>query len=589
MKKKMDETFILNAGNVMQAQKHQLDTMEVQALQLKQSLNAMEKQEERQDSQLDQLLEYADKLEEAMKSGKEIDAVQLEDYSAEIIQPTIELSPKIEIDFSLEADERWKKYIESSSYYARLNGLDQSNDPYYGLMSNEEKQKFVQEVKNDYYEKAPKCDAVDYALAALSGTIAGIIDVFFVGMPGDSKIGEWTDKEAENFICKKAEKLWDKNNELKEKIVQKAKEEGKEKKEIARLLKENGYISAFDRKYSGKEGKPDRPQSVSEWIKFLESAYSVPYDETQFKKFTDYEGNSKIELTPANHHFLSLAHRPDLIGLIFSIIDQFFPEKTSFVVNGKIKQYTSIKVNSDAKLRGEGFVAKLFSGIVNWFNHCISDFCGSSTASGRGAGLANPGYGILAFFDVGSIPDSKNKGRNMTIAELACEVYQASNRTIEKRDIHGNVEQIKKESYDLRHGIAMMIPVMINDVVVRLFFAIRRHFFMGIPLKECLAIDVKIVKRQPELRRMFLISYGVLCIFDDADAVVTYIRTDCDVIAGVMHLNYYAQLRFAQIALAEIRAMHRRENIKLNEMIADVNREWEKLEDDAKKWHPYGL
>ncbi len=40
----------------------------------------------------------------------------------------------------------------------------------------------------------PECDKLDYILSASSGALCGIIDVFLVGKPGESSIGDLTDK-----------------------------------------------------------------------------------------------------------------------------------------------------------------------------------------------------------------------------------------------------------------------------------------------------------------------------------------------------------------------------------------------------------
>lgn len=40
----------------------------------------------------------------------------------------------------------------------------------------------------------PECDNLDYALAASSGALCGIIDIFLVGKPGESPFGDITDK-----------------------------------------------------------------------------------------------------------------------------------------------------------------------------------------------------------------------------------------------------------------------------------------------------------------------------------------------------------------------------------------------------------
>lgn len=47
----------------------------------------------------------------------------------------------------------------------------------------------------------PNCDTIDYALAASSGALCGIIDVFLVGKPSESPLGNITDKWFENRVC----------------------------------------------------------------------------------------------------------------------------------------------------------------------------------------------------------------------------------------------------------------------------------------------------------------------------------------------------------------------------------------------------
>ena len=43
-------------------------------------------------------------------------------------------------------------------------------------------------------ELKPQCDKLDYILAASSGALCGVIDIFLVGKPGESPIGDITDK-----------------------------------------------------------------------------------------------------------------------------------------------------------------------------------------------------------------------------------------------------------------------------------------------------------------------------------------------------------------------------------------------------------
>ena len=40
----------------------------------------------------------------------------------------------------------------------------------------------------------PECDKYDYILSASSGALCGLIEIFFVGKPGESPLGDITDK-----------------------------------------------------------------------------------------------------------------------------------------------------------------------------------------------------------------------------------------------------------------------------------------------------------------------------------------------------------------------------------------------------------
>lgn len=41
---------------------------------------------------------------------------------------------------------------------------------------------------------------MDYALAAFCGTVAGFLDIFLVGTPGNSVLGKRPDKQADQFV-----------------------------------------------------------------------------------------------------------------------------------------------------------------------------------------------------------------------------------------------------------------------------------------------------------------------------------------------------------------------------------------------------
>ena len=61
-----------------------------------------------------------------------------------------------------------------------------------------ETEKLLKETKETVKKLTPDCDKLDYALAASSGVLCGVIDVFLVGKPGESPLGNITDKWLEN-------------------------------------------------------------------------------------------------------------------------------------------------------------------------------------------------------------------------------------------------------------------------------------------------------------------------------------------------------------------------------------------------------
>ena len=47
---------------------------------------------------------------------------------------------------------------------------------------------------------AKSCDKYDYLTAVGCGVVAGLVDSFFVGMPGESKLGGWTDAQVDKAV-----------------------------------------------------------------------------------------------------------------------------------------------------------------------------------------------------------------------------------------------------------------------------------------------------------------------------------------------------------------------------------------------------
>ena len=249
----------------------------------------------------------------------------------------------------------------------------------------------------------PECDKTDYILSASSGALCGIMDIFLVGKPGESPIGDLTDK----WFAERT-------------------------KSFAKLCK---WDSSGD-------------DSLKSAIKHLEKKFKIPYDQSVGGSIF----HELINLTPDNHHFKSLGHNPTILGLFFSILNQF-TNTSSFVSEGEL--ITLNNAEGKFELEGHNIPSKLFCGIVNWLGHLISDVSGASSSKGRGMGIPSPIWSwtndVIAIKRKIGIPASEF---DKTTNELALQIF--------------------KEGYDTRFQTAQAIPVFINEMIVRVFYSVRR-------------------------------------------------------------------------------------------------------------------
>lgn len=339
----------------------------------------------------------------------------------------------------------------------------------------------------------PDCDKLDYILATSSGALCGIIDIFLVGKPGESPLGNITDKW---FVARTIDfaKLCD-----------------PEKKN-------------FD--------------SLDSALRFLEKKFKVPYDQTGLGD----AGKTIFDLTAKNHHFKSLAHNPSLLGLFFSILDQF-SNTSHFVTDGQLVSLQ--QADEKWELRGGNIPSKLFCGFANWIGHLISDVSGSSSSAAkgnRGTGLPSPLWtwtnDIIAIkAKLGLSVTETDKAMN----ELALNIFE--------------------KGYDIRFQTAQAIPVFLNELLVRLIYAIRRLFryFSEIPKTErSFALMWK--KCEPfsnaTVKRMLTVAHGTFCLVDVGDAVSRSLIAGggtFNAVEFVLRLNVVGVGRFAISLYGETR------------------------------------
>ncbi|MCR6630167.1 MAG: hypothetical protein NVV74_09030 [Magnetospirillum sp.] len=256
-------------------------------------------------------------------------------------------------------------------------------------------------------------------------------------------------------------------------------------------------------------------------------------------------------MSTKNHHIKSLAHSPDLVGLFFSILDQF-TNTAHFVDGGKIISVDTS--DSGFELKGSDFVSKVFAGFVNWFGHLVSDVAGSSGAQGRGSGIPIPFFSLLQFIDIGEFGQHKQ-----TFAKIAVQVFE--------------------KGYDFRHGMALAIPVLVTELLIRVMWTFKQRFHHDRPWTECVPSAAN-----PELRRMLLVGHGTLCVVDGADAAL---RSGGDMIQFMLRSNLIGWARFGTLALKELRAWYRAGGLDVEAVDAYLEMEYERLLEPQHMMH-YG-
>lgn len=312
------------------------------------------------------------------------------------------------------------------------------------------------------------CDKYDYLIAVSCGAIAGLIDILFIGTPVDSKVQDWTDEQVRQMV-----------------------------KHFAKIC--------------GWRPKEEKKDSISSAIGFLEKKFPVCYDQAHTAAV-----NSEFDMAAINHHMKSLSHAPDIIGLYFSIMNQFTNTST-FLDNGNLITICS----NGYELQGHNLVAKLFCGFANWLGHIMSDIAGSSGTGNRGSGIVIPFFELFGLCNFGEFQVGKYRN---TLAVVATKTFQ--------------------EGYDARFGLSMTIPVLICDLSIKLLWAFKRHFYKKCSLKECIP-----TKRHDDLRIMLIMGNGTMCLMDGADAAV---RSGGNWVNFFLRMNIIAWYHFTMLVFEEI-------------------------------------
>lgn len=368
---------------------------------------------------------------------------------------------------------------------------------------SEEEQSFLKELDDAYAEierLANQADGYDYALAVSSGLISGLIDSFLVGT--------WDFKSAKKFS----------NMEINNKILDFAKKDPRYA----------SWCEGIGKKSNWKKRDPNRLASA---VEFLEEKFALPGDNAW--KFT----GSGISTT--SHHLDDFCHHPTLIGLICCILVQFTGTAKYHSAAGNIVTMP-VTVNGYGNFVSDKKYGKVFAGIINWFfnvaktvnnqkGHLMSDMAGSiSSASKVNGGSGIPGTVMSTLKELSALPCFKDTA----FSENLIKAYRngiGNGKSQLDLGAFNNLFDGAVSKFDTRTEVAVghelkrqAVPVIINEIVVRGFYFIRR-FIEQMKVKKSLA-EIEWKKLLPinnrTIVRMMTIASGTFCLVDLGDAAI---------------------------------------------------------------------
>lgn len=261
-------------------------------------------------------------------------------------------------------------------------------------------------------------------------------------------------------------------------------------------------------------------------IKELEKKFKVSYDPSTSRNLVEKVAG----LGPRSHRFQSLGHDP-ILGFIFGVRDIMNGEFTAIDKFGKIVTQ---------KIPGAEQGVSLFEAVAKVFGHLKSDI-------GTPSGLPAPFMPLFQLLQFGNID-----GR--TIGELSRTMYA--------------------NGYDFGHFLAMSVPVMIIEVVVRLlYFAKRLH--EGHTFMDSIPFDLPMRKRQPKLQTMLFTAHTIATA---ANAGKVWF-TENPMAINLAQWQWYAKVSFSQLRWV----LFTKEAERLSMVQEQLDADWQRIDDDLRK------
>lgn len=295
---------------------------------------------------------------------------------------------------------------------------------------------------------------------------------------------------------------------------------------------EAGPLSNFIRDHIENSLSPEQ-------IRQLEKASKVPYDAPINDGFT----TTRVEgLFPGMHRLYSLGHDP-LLGLVVGVSDILTGRMTTIDKNGKVVVQV---IERYAHLQKTDIVQALITQILHFFSDVTTP-----------AGLPAPGMALFSLMQFGKIGEEE-----ATIAEIVQGMYY--------------------EGYDFIQFCAQSIPVAVNEIVVRLAYALRK-IKDGVPIKEAIPFSTD-REKYPKLGTMLFISHSIATAANAGRIAFTKDPMAVSYAQWIAFAKYsYQQLKWTLIEKPEARDKYVRAEIEqqAREVYDDIDRMFEELKSET--------
>lgn len=260
------------------------------------------------------------------------------------------------------------------------------------------------------------------------------------------------------------------------------------------------------------------PSQISE----MEKAFSVPFD-------APHSAGLPIRvpgLSPRTHRFQTLGHDP-LLGFIFGVAD---------ILRGTM---TAIDSSGNVIVQAVGRPAdgmSLFEALARVFGHLASDI-------GTPAGLPAPLMPLLQILQVGKFGNGE-----YTVGQLSRLMYV--------------------KGYDFGHFLAMSIPTMIIEGLVRLAYAVKR-LIEGRELHDSLPLAISGQPRPPKLQTMLFTAHLIATSVNVGRVAVT---------KNPLAVNYPEWIMFAKSAIQQLKwTFFEKEAQRLTHVQTKIDEDWDDL------------